>query len=431
MAEVNNKIRITDMAAGLGQYQFFYFSELIKRPICIGKISNRIGKLTDLVFSVSEPYPEAVGIYIEHGWGKPTNFIPWSRIMLIEEDAIFVQQTESGDVYPPFVDQPGWILLDKHLMGRTIVDMDDRRIEVVNDVHLLEAKKRLLLLHVDISFGGFLRRLGMGKLRWIKDDFISWKYVQPLSVEDAVMTDKVALSVTHKQLAELPSEDLADILEELPEEEQEAVFSALDSEKAAETLAEAEPRAQRQIIAMLREERARTIFSEMTILQLAGLFSVLPHDSVSELMGLLPKEQANRIKAILSKREATAMGMMSPEYVAVEKDRTVEEVLEKIRQSQMDPDHISYIYIVNGDKKTLLGVVDLRELVLSQDDMTMGKIMSAPVVMAEIDDVQDDLTEMFAKYHYRMIPVVDDHDCLHGVIRYNDIMKGIETRVKI
>jgi magnesium transporter len=431
MAQVNNKIRIPDLPSGIGQYQFFYFSELVRRTICIGKIGNRIGKLTDLVFSVSEPYPEAVGIYIEHGWGKPTNFIPWSRIMRIEEDAIFVQPPERGDVYPPFVDRPGWILLDKHLMGRTIVDMDGRRLEVVNDVHLLEAKGRLLLVHVDFSFGGFLRRLGLGKLNWVKDDFISWKYVQPLSVEDATTTDKVALSVTHKQLVELPSEDLADILEELPEEEQEALFSALDSEKAAETLVEAEPRAQRQIIAMLREERARTIFSEMTIPQLAGLFSVLPHDNVSELMGLLPKEQADKVKAILSEREATAAGMMSQEYMAVGKDKTVGEILEKIRQCKMDPGHISYIYIVNGDEKTLLGVVDLRELVLSQDTMTMGEIMSAPVVTAEADDVQDDLAEMFAKYHYRMIPVVDDHDCLHGVIRYNDIMKGIETRVKI
>jgi magnesium transporter len=205
----------------------------------------------------------------------------------------------------------------------------------------------------------------------------------------------------------------------------------LDSEKAAETLVEAEPRAQRQIIAMLREERARTIFSEMTIPQLAGLFSVLPHDSVSGLMGLIPKEQANKVKAILSEREATAMGMMSHEYMAVAKERTVGEILEGIRHSRMDPGHISYIYIVNGDEKILLGVVDLRELVLCRDDMTMGEIMSSPVVMAEVDDVQDDLAEMFAKYHYRMIPVVDDHDRLQGVIRYNDIMKGIETRVKI
>ena len=174
MKELNHKSIPPDLPQGPGQFRFFYFSELLTRPICIGKIGNRIGKLTDLVFAVSDPYPEAVGIYLEHGWGKPTTFIPWNRILRLEEDAIFVQPPD-GDAYPAFVDQPGWILLDKHLMGRTIVDMDDRRVEVVNDVHLLETRRRLLLVHVDISYAVFCLKKKMEKQRWIKVDFISWK----------------------------------------------------------------------------------------------------------------------------------------------------------------------------------------------------------------------------------------------------------------
>ena len=431
MPEMNQKLKVPDLPQGIGSYRFIYFSELLKKPICIGKIGNRIGRLTDLVFSVSEPYPEAVGIYIEHGWGKPTTFIPWNKVLRIEDDAIFVQPPDEGDGYPPFVDQPGWILMDKHLMGRTVVDMDDRRVEVVNDVHLLEAKGRFLLVHVDISFNGFLRRWGLGKLNWMKDDLISWKYVQPLSVEDAVSTDKVSLSVTRRQIHELPSEDLADMLEELGKEEKDALFSALDSEKAAETLAEAEPRTQRQIIAALRKERARNIFTEMTIPQLAGLFSVLPHDHVSELMELLTKDQADRVQAILSEREATARGMMSSDFLTMLRETTVSEALAKIRQSSMEPESISYIYVVGENGQPLLGVIDLREMVLAADDVKLGDIMVEPVVTAEEDDVHDDLSEMFAKYRYRMIPVVDGQDNILGVIRYNDIMKGVETRIKI
>ncbi|MGZ3577823.1 MAG: magnesium transporter MgtE N-terminal domain-containing protein [Syntrophales bacterium] len=431
MAEMNQKLKVPDLPHGIGSYRFIYFSELLKKPVCIGKIGNRIGRLTDLVFAVAEPYPEAVGIYIEHGWGKPTTFIPWNRVLRIEDDAIFVQPPDEGNEYPSFVDQPGWILMDKHLMGRTIVDMDDRRVEVVNDVHLLEAKGRILLVHVDISFNGFLRRWGLGKLDWMKDDLISWKYVQPLSVEDAISTDKVSLSVTRRQIHELPSEDLADMLEELGKEEKDALFSALDSEKAAETLAEAEPRTQRQIIAALRKERARNIFTEMTIQQLAGLFSVLPHDHVSDLMALLTKDQADRVRAILSEREATARGMMSSDFLTMAKETTVSEALNKIRQSSMEPESISYIYVVGENGQPLLGVIDLRELILASDDAKLGDIMVEPVVTAEEDDVQDDLSEMFAKYHYRMIPVVDNQDNILGVILYNDIMKGVETRIKI
>lgn len=415
--------RVPDLPPGIGSYRFLYFSDLMKRPVCAGKIRDRVGRLTDLVFALKEPYPEVVGIYLEHGWGKPTEFIPWERVLRIEDDAIFVLPSEQGGSYPPFTDQPGWIMLDTHLMGRTILDMDGRRTEVVNDVHLLEAKGRLLLIHVDSSFNGFLRRWGLGRIQGFKEDLISWKYVQPLSLEDATITDKVSLSVTRKQLKELPSEDLADALEELTGSEQEALFSALDSEKAADTLLEAEPRAQRQLIANLRKERARQILGEMTIPQLANLFTVLPHDDTTEMMGLLPDESVRRIKTILAAREAKANDLLSGEFVSFPKEAKVREVLEYIRRSGLEPHHLSYAYVVAPESKLLQGVVDLRELLLAGDEMTLGEIMAFPVVSAEQDDTQEDLEQIFAKYHYRMIPVVDAQDRILGVIRYKDIMK--------
>ena len=431
MAAAANTSKTSSPANSPGSYRFLYFSELIKRPICAGKIKDRIGKLTDLVFALTEPYPEAVGIYVEHGWGKPTEFIPWAKVMRIEDDAIFVQPLTNGNNYPPFVDQPGWILVDKHLMGRTILDMDGRRIEVVIDVHLLESKGQLFIVHVDISFNGFLRRWGLGGIRWVKDQLISWKYVQPLSVEDAVSTDKVTLSVTRKQVLQMPGEDLADALEELSGKEQQALFSALDSEKAAEALVEAEPRAQRQIISNLRKEKAHTILSEMTIPQLADLFSVLPHEQMTNLMELLKPEQAERVQAILSDREAKAKDILSSNFMTAYKNEKVGEILQKIRRSGVEPDAISYIYVVSAEDQTLAGVVDLRELLLSSDQMTLGEMMVPPAVVAEENDVREDLAEMFAKYHYRMIPVVDERDHILGVIHFNDIMKDLVTRVKV
>lgn len=416
-------MKVPDAPPGPGSSRFLYFSELMKRPVCVTTIRDRLGKLTDLVFALKEPYPEAVGIYLEHGWGKPTEFVPWERVLRIEGDAIFVSPPEQGQQYPPFIDQPGWMMLDHHLMGRTILDMDGRRMEVVNDIHLLEAKGRMLLIHVDTSFNGFLRRWGLGRIQGIKEGLISWKYVQPLSVEDAVTTDRVSLSVTRWQLKELPSEDLADALEQLTGNEQQALFSALDSEKAADTLMEAEPRAQRQLIATLRKERARQIFTEMTIPQLANLFSVLPHDDTAELMELLPSESVRRIKVILSEREAKARDLMTGDFVTFPKEARVSDVLQAIRRSGRDRHAVSYIYLVAPDDKLLQGVVDLRELVLAVNDQTLAEIMVSPVVSADEDDTQEDVAEIFSKYHYRMIPVVDAQDHLLGVIRYKDIVK--------
>ncbi len=421
----NNAVpRIPDLPPGTANFRFHYYADLIKRPICVGKITDRIGRLSDLVFVIKEPYPEAVGIFLEFGWGKPTQFIPWARVLRVEDDAIFVQPPEQGETYPPFVDQPGWILAGNHLLGRTILDMDGRRTEVVNDIHMLEAKGQLLLIHVDTSFNGFLRRIGLRGRRWVKEDLISWKYVQPLSVEDAVKTDKVSLSVTRSQLRELPSEDLADALEELSGQEQQALFSALDSEKAAETLFEAEPRAQRQLISSLRRERAGQILAEMSVAQLARVLAVLPHDHMVAMLGLLPAENAARIQAILSQQEAQARSLMDSNYLSFPATAKVGDALRVIRECGLDRQAISYSYVLGDDLKTLQGVVDLRELVLATDQQTLADIMIAPVVSAEADDFQEDVAEIFNKYHLRMIPVVDAEDRLLGVIRYNDLMKG-------
>lgn len=411
-------------------FQTYFFSELLGRRVSETRRSFRLGKLTDLVFRLSDPYPEAVGIFIDHGWGNPTELIPWERVVRIEKDVVFVQPPPNGEQYPPFVDQPGWLLLNEHLMGKTILDMDGRQIEVVNDVHLLESKGRMALVHVDVSFNGFFRKWGIKWLQWRKDRLVSWKYVQPLSIEDATATDKVSLSVTRTQIADLPSEDLADALEELSGEEQEAVFSALDAEKAADTLLEAEPRAQRQLVANLHKERAKSILMEMSVAQLADLLSVLPLEDRNELLGLLPKDQDDRIRAILSEHEATAGSLMSSDFMAMGRDVRVGQALASLRASKRDHDAVSYIYVVTHPDNVLAGVVDLRDLILADDQAALGDIMISPVVSADHDILKDDLAELFAKYHFRMLPVVDVKDHLLGVVRYNDVMKGLVTRAK-
>ena len=411
-------------------YQLFFFSELLDRRICAGKFDQKIGRVTDLVFRLAEHYPEAAGLYVEHSGGHPNEFIPWDKVVKIDDDAIFITPTESGAPYPPFVDQKGWLLLNDHLMGRTILDMDGRRTEVVNDIQLLYSKGKMIVVHVDISLNGFLRKWGLGRLQWMKDQFISWRYVQPLSLEDVAGSDIVSLSIARKQIKDLPGEDLADTLEELSGEQQQAIFSALDSEKAAEVLVEAEPRAQRQLIATVRREKAKTILSEMSMAQLADLFSVLPHDQMIKMMALLPSEQADRIKAIISDRESTAAAIMGTDFITASKETKVVDILREIRASKRAHDAISYIYILDTGDKVLAGVVDLRELVLASDDAILADLMVSPVIAAEQDDMRDDMAELFAKYHFRMLPIVDSRDHLLGVIHYNDIMRGLVTRAK-
>jgi magnesium transporter len=424
-------IKAVDPTLEKDGFRFLYLADLLKLQVRIEGQDRRLGKLSDLVVVLKEPYPEAIGLFLEHGWGKPTEYITWDHVRRIEKKAIVVRPPDGGaETYPPFTDQPGWMLVDSHLVGRSILDMDGRRTEVVNDVQLLESKGHLVLVHVDTSLRGILRRWGLGRFAWIKEELISWKYVQPLSVEDVTKSDKVSLSITRSELKELPPEDLADALEELSGEQQEALFSALDSETAAEVLVAAEPRAQRQLIADLRKERARGVFSEMSVPQLVNVFSVLPHSDKTELLTVLPADVAKRIDAILAEREAKARDLMDGNFVAFAPETKVVEVLAKIRKSGRERREVSYIYVVSPASSILLGVVDLRELVLASDEAALKDLMASPVVSAEEDDLREDVADLFAKYNFRTIPVVDSQDHMRGVVRYRDIMANPDTRAK-
>jgi len=76
MAAFTNVPKNPDPAGQAKDYRFHYFSQLLNRPVCAGKIKNRLGRLTDLVVRLSEPYPEAVGIYLDHGWASRRSSFP-------------------------------------------------------------------------------------------------------------------------------------------------------------------------------------------------------------------------------------------------------------------------------------------------------------------------------------------------------------------
>jgi CBS domain-containing protein/sporulation protein YlmC with PRC-barrel domain len=423
------KNNLTSRPAGYESFQLLYFSKLLNRPIRRDQTNEKNGRLTDLVFRLSEPYPDAVGIYIEHSQGRPSEFIPWEKVLRIEYEAIFITPTQTGDPYPPFEDQKGWILLNEHLMGQTILDIDGRRTEVVNDIHLLFSKGRMILVHVDISFNGFLRKWRMERWAKAKDQLISWRYVQPLSVEDH-SKDVVTLSVAREQALELPGEDLADALEVLSGDEQQAMFSALTPDKAAEVLVEAEPRAKRQLIAFLSEEKGRQVLGTLSLLQIADIFSKLPHAKATELTKLLPLARATWVQAIMSNADVPAATLMSEKCFAFPRETRAGDALLSLRQAAGDNRNMLYLYIVAGEGKNLQGVVDLRDLVVAPENASLGELMISPVVTADHDCLREDLVALFVKYQLHMLPVVDAQDRLLGIVRNWDILKGAKVDAK-
>jgi Mg/Co/Ni transporter MgtE len=162
----------------------------------------------------------------------------------------------------------------------------------------------------------------------------------------------------------------------------------------------------------------------MSVPHIANLFSNLPHEKANEMMKLVTPGRAARVKKVMSDRDVLASTLMTDLFLSFPKDTTVADALRILRTGPREHKNITYLYIVAGEEKTLLGVVDLRDLVAATEQGSLGELMVSPVVTAEQRALREDLMELFAKYHFRMLPVVDAHDHLLGVVRYKDIMKG-------
>ncbi|MFA6448503.1 MAG: CBS domain-containing protein, partial [bacterium] len=292
---------------------------------------------------------------------------------------------------------------------------------------------KLYLTQVDASRAGLLRRMKLGFLnKWLygkkeSPDLVPWNYVH-VPADLGRLKGQLRINVQKEKLKDIHPADLADILEELGHEERMEIFDGLDTEKAADTLEEIEPRVQRQLIKSIRQERIGEIFLTMTSAQLADLFSILPNEESSKFIEKLDPDKARKVRAILSQREETVASLVSRTFVAFPGDITVSEALERYRIEAIDRAVIMYTYIIAEDN-TLLGVLDVRELIQAEPDELLEDIMVKNVISVEPDDAKDGVVALFKKYLFRAVPVVDPQDRLIGVIRFKDVFIGQRSPV--
>lgn len=233
-----------------------------------------------------------------------------------------------------------------------------------------------------------------------------------------------------QQLAEVlndyHSADLADILPELKPEERLLCFNNIDEEKAADMIEYLSPQLQVEILGDIGEELASRIISK------------LPHDSAADVLGdmeddesetyleKLPDKFSAEVRELLTYNEDTAGGIMTPMVMTVNVDMTVEEVLSSIRiQAEQDNMDLYYVYVVDKQNH-LLGVISLRKLLTSPVDQKVEEIMIKDIVKLHVDDFQDYIADIFMKYQYNAMPVVDLYNRLKGMITWDDVQDIVE-----
>ena len=220
--------------------------------------------------------------------------------------------------------------------------------------------------------------------------------------------------------------DLAEILQELKPEERIRAFKAIEEDKAAEILEFLPPQIQVELLSNIGEEHAARLIVKMPHDEVADVFAEMEDDETESYLEKLPENFSTEIRELLAYKEDSAGGIMTPHVLTVNKDMRVEDVLLFIKsKAEQDEFELYYIYVTDNQKH-LLGVLSLRTLLTKPYKAKVEEIMTKDIVKLHVDDPQDAVADIFMKYQYSALPVVDLYNRLKGMITWDDAQDIVE-----
>jgi magnesium transporter len=219
--------------------------------------------------------------------------------------------------------------------------------------------------------------------------------------------------------------EIVDELYRLEPNELAVTFRLLPKNIAIEVFESLDPSSQGQLIASLRNSLVIDLIEKMDPDDRVRLLDELPAKLAKEVLeGLSPKER--RLTSILlGYSEETVGRVMSPEFVALRATMATAQALDKIRQSGSDAETI-YMLPVTDSYLMLVGVVSLRDLVLSQSDTLVSDIMITDVYSARVDEDQEKAARLVQEADLLALPITDMEGRLVGVLTVDDAMEILE-----
>lgn len=223
------------------------------------------------------------------------------------------------------------------------------------------------------------------------------------------------------------SADLAELLQELKFEERIIAFNNIEEEKAPDIIEYLPAKYQVEILSEIGQEYASKLLLKMPHDEIADVLADMEEDETETYLNKLPAKFSSEIRELLSYKEDTAGGIMTPNVLTVNKDMKVEEVLSFIKvRAEKDDVELYYIYVLDNQTH-LLGVISLRALLTTPSRVKIEEIMICDIVKLHIDDPQENVAEVFKKYQYSALPVVDHYNRLKGMVTWDDAQDIIEV----
>ncbi|MHB9026893.1 MAG: magnesium transporter MgtE N-terminal domain-containing protein [Armatimonadota bacterium] len=399
-----------------------FLAHMLNRPV-FDADGVRLGWVEDLVLSGLDLFPTVQAIVLARR-GKGAAFLPWDVVDRIEDHAVVLTARRAQLPTSPLSDDA--VFLRRDILDKQVVDIHGRKIVRINDLQLAPIDNKLRLIGADIGARGLLRRLKVeapvaGLARRLNaplpERVIPWNYVEGLETE----WPSIRLNVSRRRLRELPPTDIADIVTQLNPDEREELLLRIDDATLADTLPHLEDDMQVEVIDAMSDERASDILEILPPDEAADVLGDIAEERAERLLNLMEPDEADDLRELLRYADDTAGGRMTNEFIAISDKLTVERCLAELRRQSPDAETIYYIYVTDIDGR-LEGVLSLRDLLTSEDDLPVTELVRRDVVRAHVDDDQETVAHLLNRYHFLAVPVVDDDGVLRGVVTADDVL---------
>jgi magnesium transporter len=225
-----------------------------------------------------------------------------------------------------------------------------------------------------------------------------------------------------------PPAEVADLIQSIDEPARVLLLRFLPRQYSAEVFSELTPGLQDDLLRELSNHEVRGLLSDLSPDDRIALIEEMPAEVTRRLFGLLSPEDLRETRQMLGYPEESVGRVMTPNFVDIRAEMTVDEALLYIREHGGSSETINVVYVVD-EVGILLDEIPLRRLILAQPGKTVGSIMDRSVVSLSGYSDQEEAVAMIKKYNYLALPVVDSTGVLLGIVTIDDLMDVAEAEV--
>lgn len=231
-------------------------------------------------------------------------------------------------------------------------------------------------------------------------------------------------------LPELRAVDLSEIFQELIEEDDDLpsvleLFECLPLERRANVLGYLLGDFQLLVVQAIPDGPLLSVLEEMGSDERADLFNLLDEDRKEGLLRRMARQEREDLKRMASYEEGTAGAIMTSDYVAIPSGMTVSQAMMRVRQTAPDAETVYQLYVIDPQGK-LAGTLSLRQLMVARPGAEVDDIMINDVISVIVDEVQEHVARLVARYDMLAVPVIDHDARLVGIVTHDDAMDVAE-----